>query len=960
MNDKALLNYPGSKKRLLDFIFNNSKQYIKEDKYILDIFSGTGCVAQMFKSKGYKVFANDVEIYASNISSVLLKNNHKINFDSLEKNYEYNKNQLLNIYGSQIEKEDELIKSSSKDLISFNESLLKVWESNFKIVINNNIITSIDELNKHKYDIPFMLFTLYYSGVYFGLKQSIEIDSIRYAIEKEQEKDVLLTALYYAIKEVSFSKDGHMAQPLNQNKNFKKLIDVRSKNIYEIFKLKLQEFSEINDNTFEGKSFNLPFDKLINLEEIKNNVGFIYADPPYTDMQYSRYFHLLTTISNYEYPYMTYKQGKITTGLYAENRFQSNISSKSKSLTELKKLMSFSSENKINLCFSYAYPVDLEKQASDRYTMNINDLISEMNTYFDNVVVVKENYSHCNNRNSQQKKVFEYLIIGVFNNDSNQDDLKICKFKESISSIDATNKSPLYNNMLYWSQKPYNITDCILDIFSKEGDTILDPFMGSGVTLLESLNKKYKLKSIGIDINDAPIFLCKNSLNIISDKEINKINNLKNDVAKLYSEYYTKCEFCSNNEAIIKKIVYDTEPEFNIKDIIYSCSCNKKNLHKKADVMDISNFKMNRKIENIKNIKLLENSRIAVKANERISDKFSNRSLFILDEIKKLINEIDDEKLLNICKYIYISIIHKRKILDVKMSSQWPLWIPKNNCIERNVPMLFINSIDSYLSSTAFIENNYYANSFVNDVSLLDNTKSFIIKKGTQFVDKTMIKDESIDLVITDPPYLGQVPYSEYMQLYQAFLDNNIDYDSEIVMTNAKGRKKDYHEYLKLMNEAFNNVSRMLKNNSYMFLYFHDSNLNVWNDLIKMFTENKLIFQTSIHISKSKKTLKKILDPKKTMNGETLLIFKKEKNYEKKESNKKENYIDSIKIICNNLLTDKESISTSELYDNGVLEYIIKNDLLEEVASKFKDLTEIFTMILVWDPDTGMWKSKNE
>ena len=376
--------------------------------------------------------------------------------------------------------------------------------------------------------------------------------------------------------------------------------------------------------------------------------------------------------------------------------------------------------------------------------------------------------------------------------------------------------------------------------------------------------------------------------------------------------------------------------------------------------MDISNFKMNRKIENIKNIKLLENSRIAVKANERISDKFSNRSLFILDEIKKLINEIDDEKLLNICKYIYISIIHKSKILDVKMSSQWPLWIPKNNCIERNVPMLFINSIDSYLSSTAFIENNYYANSFVNDVSLLDNTKSFIIKKGTQFVDKTMIKDESIDLVITDPPYLGQVPYSEYMQLYQAFLDNNIDYDSEIVMTNAKGRKKDYHEYLKLMNEAFNNVSRMLKNNSYMFLYFHDSNLNVWNDLIKMFTENKLIFQTSIHISKSKKTLKKILDPKKTMNGETLLIFKKEKNYEKKESNKKENYIDSIKIICNNLLTDKESISTSELYDNGVLEYIIKNDLLEEVASKFKDLTEIFTMILVWDPDTGMWKSKNE
>lgn len=960
MNDKSLLNYPGSKKRLLDFIFNNSKQYIRKEKYILDIFSGTGCVSQMFKSKGYKVFANDVEIYASNISSTLLKNNHKIDFDSLEKNYEYNKNQLINLYGDQIKKEEELIKSSSKDLISFNESLLKVWQLNFKIVINDNIITSIDDLNKHKYDMPFMLFTLYYSGVYFGLEQSIEIDSIRYAIEKEEEKDVLLTSLYYAIKEVSFSKDGHMAQPLNQNKNFKKLIDVRSKKIYEIFKSKLQEFSKINDNTFVGKSFNLPFDKLINLDEIKNNVGFIYADPPYTDMQYSRYFHLLTTISNYEYPYMTYKQGKITTGLYAENRFQSNISSKSKSLTELKKLMSFSSENKINLCFSYAYPVDLEKQASNRYTMNISDLIYAMKSYFDDVIVVKEFYSHCNNRNSQQKKVFEYLIIGIFNNKIKQNDSKINDFKEAIYSIEATNKSPLYNNMLYWSQKPFNITNCILDVFSKEGDIVLDPFMGSGVTLIESLNKKYKLKSIGIDINDIPIFLCKNSLNIISEEEIFKLNNLKNDVAKLYDQYYTKCEYCSNEEAIIKKIVYDTQPKFEIKDIIYSCSCYKKDLHKKPDAMDIYNFKMNRKIENIKDIKLLENSRIAVKQNERISNKFSNRSLFILDKIKRLIKKIDDENLLNICNFIYISIIHKSKILDVKMSSQWPLWVPKNNCIERNVPMLFINSIDNYLASNSFIKNNYYTNSFVNDIALLENTKSFIIKKGIQFVDKNIIKDESIDLVITDPPYLGQVPYSEYMQLYQAFLDNEIDYDSEIVITNAKGRKKDYCEYLKLMNAALKNISRMLKNNSYVFLYFHDSKLSVWNDLIKIFTQNKLIFQTSIHIYKSKKTLKKILDPKKTMNGETLLIFKKEKDYEKKEINKNENYIDSIKFICNKLLNNKEAISTSELYDNGVLEYIIKNDLLEEISLKYNDLTEIFNMILNWDAEIGMWKLKNE
>ena len=32
MNDKAILNYPGSKKKLLDFIYDNSSKYIDKTK----------------------------------------------------------------------------------------------------------------------------------------------------------------------------------------------------------------------------------------------------------------------------------------------------------------------------------------------------------------------------------------------------------------------------------------------------------------------------------------------------------------------------------------------------------------------------------------------------------------------------------------------------------------------------------------------------------------------------------------------------------------------------------------------------------------------------------------------------------------------------------------------------------------------------------------------------------------
>ena len=48
MDKAAILNYPGSKRRLLDFILSNSKKYLSDESVILDIFCGTGSVAEMF------------------------------------------------------------------------------------------------------------------------------------------------------------------------------------------------------------------------------------------------------------------------------------------------------------------------------------------------------------------------------------------------------------------------------------------------------------------------------------------------------------------------------------------------------------------------------------------------------------------------------------------------------------------------------------------------------------------------------------------------------------------------------------------------------------------------------------------------------------------------------------------------------------------------------------------------
>lgn len=38
MNETSIINYPGSKKKLLDFIYTNTYKYIDKNKYVLDIF----------------------------------------------------------------------------------------------------------------------------------------------------------------------------------------------------------------------------------------------------------------------------------------------------------------------------------------------------------------------------------------------------------------------------------------------------------------------------------------------------------------------------------------------------------------------------------------------------------------------------------------------------------------------------------------------------------------------------------------------------------------------------------------------------------------------------------------------------------------------------------------------------------------------------------------------------------
>ncbi len=69
-----------------------------------------------------------------------------------------------------------------------------------------------------------------------------------------------------------------------------------------------------------------------------------------------------------------------------------------------------------------------------------------------------------------------------------------------------------------WS--PYIPRNLILR-YTKEGDVVLDPFLGSGTTLIET--KLLKRKGIGVDINSDSIEIAKKNLNFNINSEFNPI-----------------------------------------------------------------------------------------------------------------------------------------------------------------------------------------------------------------------------------------------------------------------------------------------------------------------------------------------------------------------------------------------------------------------------------------------------
>lgn len=154
---------------------------------------------------------------------------------------------------------------------------------------------------------PYQLATTYYPNVYLGLRQAIEVDSLRYAIDQlggpraESKRRLYLAALLHAAS-VATSATSHFCQPrgLVRDSEVRAVLTRRSLSIPSRMAAYAGEILA-GQVQAKGRNRTTAADwRALYASGIDADV--VYADPPYTADNYSRFYHALEVLVAYDYP----------------------------------------------------------------------------------------------------------------------------------------------------------------------------------------------------------------------------------------------------------------------------------------------------------------------------------------------------------------------------------------------------------------------------------------------------------------------------------------------------------------------------------------------------------------------------------------------------------------------------------------------------------------------------------
>lgn len=457
-------------------------------------------------------------------------------------------------------------------------------------------------------------------------------------------------------------------------------------------------------------------------------------------------------------------------------------------------------------------------------------------------------------------------------------------------------RPPMYKAMKYWGRKPHNIwNDYIVHYCPKDG-IVLDPFMGSGIATFESLKAGRKI--ISTDLNPLSAFV----VDVIScsfnqekfKKAVEKIQaEIESD--DIYNEHYKKIINGENvtiyNYIWLRGVVgltrYKTQNGRGI-----SISADAEDI-RKADAMEsiaipywfpTDAFPQNPSINNnfIKNI-----------GGNTFDHLWTRRNLYLLSRIYDLIQKSDKSVKLHLM-YAFVHTLHLVSKMVVPrgeagnrdFSGSWGRadYMIRNRSMEQNPLVVFLRScFDKQGVANAMIDatNTLPAKRKINFVCSSKKRINLNADINYGIVDIAdlcdYIKEDSVDFIITDPPYGGLVQYMDLSLVWLVWLQHfdkryTPDASGEITYKKNITSRLTYKRKLVL---AFKNMYKVLKPDHYMVVTFHNQDIKEWNDFVSAIREAGFAFEKVTHQYNKRSGESNVANPYGTTSSDFYIRCKK-------------------------------------------------------------------------------------
>jgi hypothetical protein len=401
----------------------------------------------------------------------------------------------------------------------------------------------------------------------------------------------------------------------------------------------------------------------------------------------------------------------------------------------------------------------------------------------------------------------------------------------------------------YWGKKPVECLTYLIETLTTPGDIVMDPFLGFGLAAREAVLRKRRF--IGVDINPIAIDLASFMLALPDYQAFAEaldamIRTIKPQINASYQ---------LQDGRIATHYLWNGE-EMQAVWVMSNGMQGREELSSSEYDVKQSTVYQHYQSRHIRPLRLFQNSRINTKETLSLSDLFTGRALrnidLLLDAIRQLPETLQQAFLLTLtsavgqmsCMVFAVTGRGKTKgeaSKKIEVGS-WVIgyWRPELH-FEINVWNCFAHraaKVKKAIQSASAIQPVRVSHALTEVVA---GTADVALKTEDCRASLAELPENSISLILTDPPHSDRIPYLELSELWNAIMGHEVDFDREIVVSNAQDRHKTKERYNAEMTAFFASATRVLKAGGYMAILFNARDELSWTYLRNV--DNILVYK---------------------------------------------------------------------------------------------------------------------